>query len=154
MIILGIDPGLRTTGWGIIETQGNRLIYIADGIVKSDDKASLSERLTQIHKGLLEVIKEYNPEEAAIEETFLNKNPLSTMKLSHARAAGILAASVKGLKVSEYSANKIKKAVVGVGHADKNQISAMLKFLLPKAKPVNSDSADALAVAITHTRYF
>ncbi len=102
---------------------------------------------------MLEVIKEYKPVEAAIEETFLNKNPLSTMKLSHARAAAMLAASVSGLKVSEYSANKIKKAVVGVGHAGKDQISAMLKFLLPKAKPVNADSADALAVAITHSRY-
>lgn len=153
MIILGIDPGLRTTGWGIIETQGNKLIYIADGIVKSNDKACLASRITQIHNGLLEVISEYNPSECAIEEIFLNKNPSSTMKLSHARAAAILAASTNGLKVSEYSANKIKKAVVGAGHADKNQITAMLKYLLPKAKPVNSDSADALAVAITHSRY-
>lgn len=148
--ILGLDPGLRKTGWGLIVAEGQRLSYVASGAVTSDDALSLAERLKQIHLGVIEVLEGYTVDEAAIEETFVNKNPASTLKLGQARGAVMLAPALKGISVAEYAPNQIKKSVVGVGHADKTQIHTMIKVLLPLAKPETADAADALAVAITH----
>lgn len=150
MRILGIDPGLRKTGWGIIEAQGSALRHIAHGIVHSEDTLSLAERLNQLYKGLVSVIYLHAPHEAAIEEVFVNKNPESTLKLGMARGVAMLAPSHQGLYVSEYSANKVKKAVVGVGHADKNQMEVMVNILLPHCG-ATQDAADALGVAICHS---
>lgn len=150
MRILGLDPGLRHTGWGIIEKEGNRLIYVADGVVNSNDSLTLAERLNELYDGIKEVVKSFNPDEAAIEETFVNKNPNSTLKLGQARGAVILAPARFKIPVFEYAPNKIKKSVVGSGHAEKVQIGAMIKILLPKCDPESTDSADALAVAICH----
>ena len=151
--ILGIDPGLRRTGWGVIETSGSRLRYVADGAVHTDGNLSLAERLVQLHAGLTEVIVTYRPDAAAVEETFVNKNPTSTLKLGLARGVVLLVPALAGLPVAEYPANLIKKSVVGAGHADKNQILTMLKILLPKAEPKSPDAADALAIAITHAHH-
>jgi len=153
MIILGLDPGLRHTGWGVIKVSGNQITYIADGTVNSDEMLSLGERLAQLYEGLKEVLATYHPQTAAIEETFVNQNPRSTLKLGQARGAVILAPALAGIPVAEYSPNLIKKSVVGVGHAEKNQIQMMLKILLPGCKLHSADSADALAVAITHARF-
>lgn len=149
MRLLGIDPGLRRTGWGIIEVTGSRLSHIAHGVACSDDALLLGERLNQLYEQLLTVIDLYKPHEAAVEEVFVNKNPESTLKLGMARGISMLAPSHRGLSVSEYSANKVKKAVVGVGHADKNQMEAMINILLPGCL-AEKDAADALGVAICH----
>ncbi len=149
-LILGLDPGLRLTGWGIIESDGHRLRHIANGVVKSTDTLSLAERLRELHDGLQTVIETWRPHEAAVEETFVNKNPASTLKLGQARGVVLLAPALAGLPVAEYTPNAIKKTVVGVGHAAKDQIHAMINVLLPGVKVAGADAADALAVAICH----
>jgi crossover junction endodeoxyribonuclease RuvC len=153
MRILGIDPGLQHTGWGIIEKNGNKLSYIADGTINSNPKDDLSNRLKTLHKGICEVIEVYKPNQAAIEETFVNNNPVTTLRLGQARGALVLAPALYNIPLSEYAPNKIKKAVVGSGHAQKDQIDLMVKMLLPGATPKSKDSADALAIAICHSSY-
>jgi len=151
--ILGIDPGLRRTGWGVIESEGNRLIFIGCGSVEPPDDLPLASRLLAIHEGLAAVLGEFKPMEAAVEQTFVNKDGGATLKLGQARGVAMLAPAMFGIAVSEYAPNQVKKTVVGAGHADKNQISVMLKILLPKADPPSADAADALAIAITHAHH-
>ena len=151
--LIGLDPGLRCSGWGIIEVEGNTLVHIANGVVTSDASASLANRLSQLFAGLTDVISAYQPGEAAVEETFVNKNPSSTLKLGQARGVVMLAPAQLGLPVAEYAANLIKKSLVGNGHADKNQVQAMINVLLPSAKPETADAADALAIAICHAHH-
>ena len=148
--ILGLDPGLRHTGWGVITVQGSRLSHVAHGVVRPDDTLPLAERLTILFDAVVAVIAEHQPHEAAIEETFVNQNPSSTLKLGHARAAAMLASAKAGLIVAEYAATVVKKAVVGTGTADKAQVAFMIKRLLPTAGEPKADAADALAVAIAH----
>lgn len=151
--ILGIDPGLRRTGWGVIDVDGNRLIYVGCGSVESRDSLPLSERLLAIHEGLVKVVSEHGPLEAAIEQTFVNKDGAGTLKLGQARGVAMLVPAMSGISVAEYAPNQVKKTVVGAGHADKNQIRVMLGVLLPKAQPKTPDAADALAIAITHAHH-
>ena len=151
--ILGIDPGLRRTGWGVIDVEGNRLIYVGCGSVESRDTQTLAERLLAIHEGLARILGEFQPMEAAVEATFVNKDGASTLKLGQARGVAMLAPAQAGILVAEYAPNQVKKTVVGVGHADKNQIRVMLGMLLPKADPQTPDAADALAIAITHAHH-
>jgi crossover junction endodeoxyribonuclease RuvC len=153
VIILGLDPGLRTTGWGIIESYSNRLKYLAHGVVTSVTTDTLAQRLVHLHDGLNAVIAQWQPQTAAVEETFVNKNPTSTLKLGQARGVVLLVPALRGLTVAEYSANHIKKAVVGVGHASKEQVYAMVSRLLPGAKNMSADAADALAIAICHAHH-
>lgn len=151
--ILGLDPGLRNTGWGIVDSSGNHLKYVAHGVVKSNSQDELAMRLSQLYQNLIKVIEDYNPLEAAVEETFVNKNPASTLKLGMARGIVLLVPAQAGLPVGEYAANRVKKSIVGVGHADKNQVALMVQRLLPGCGPVAADAADALAVAICHAHY-
>jgi crossover junction endodeoxyribonuclease RuvC len=156
--ILGIDPGLRNMGWGVVEVLGSRLIYVASGTVRSHDKAPLADRLKALHEGLGEIIAGYTPHEAAIEEVFVNRDAQSSLKLGQARGIALVVPALAGLPVVEYAANLVKKTVVGAGHAEKAQIQMMVKVLLPRWKEVATeklaaDAADALAVAITHARY-
>ncbi len=151
--IIGIDPGLNHTGWGIIEARGNDLVHVANGAVHTKADAPLAARLMDIHERLREVIDEYAPTAAAIEETFVNRDARATLKLGHARAAAMLAAAARGLIIAEYAPNRVKKAIVGVGHAQKRQVAAMVGMLLPKARVSSADAADALAVAICHAHY-
>jgi crossover junction endodeoxyribonuclease RuvC len=151
--ILGIDPGLRRTGWGVVTIEGTRLAFVGCGVVLSDEKRSLAERLKQLHRGLVEVMAEFRPDEAAVEETFVNKDAQATLKLGHARGIALLVPALAGIPVAEYAANLVKKTVVGAGHAEKRQIQAMVRILLPKADPGSDDAADALAVAITHAHH-
>lgn len=151
--ILGIDPGLRNTGWGVVEISGNSLKYIASGTIKSSDKESLCKRLAELSKGLQTVIKEHDPDEAAIEETFVNKNGQSTLKLGQARGALIVTAANLNLDVAEYSPNLVKKSIVGAGRAEKEQVQMMIKVLLPSSNCKTADEADALAVAICHANH-
>jgi len=151
--ILGLDPGLRRTGWGIIESDGVRLSYVASGVITSDGKDELAYRLAELYQGILGVIVSHKPAEAAVEETFVNENPRSTLKLGQARGMALLAPAMKGLPVAEYTPNLIKKSVVGAGHAEKHQIQAMIGFLLPRAKFDSADEADALAIAICHASH-
>jgi crossover junction endodeoxyribonuclease RuvC len=151
--IIGIDPGLRRTGWGIIESDGVRLIYVASGMIPSTSDEQLAYRLREIFEGLSSVIGSFKPHEASVEETFVNKDPRSALKLGQARGIALLAPAMKGLTVAEYAANVIKKTVVGAGHAEKHQVQAMIKFLLPKAKFDSADEADALAIAICHANH-
>lgn len=153
MRIIGIDPGLNNTGWGIIEKQGNGLVFVSCGVIKPDTKADMAERLLKIDVGLEKIITLYKPDTAAIEETFVNKSGSSSLKLGMARGVTFLAPARAGLEVAEYSANKIKKSVVGAGHADKNQIQTMVKILLPRADFKTPDAADALAIAICHAHH-
>jgi len=150
MRILGLDPSLSSTGWGVIEVENNRLRYVADGFIKTDPKQPIYTRLALIHRTLNEVIETYHPEEAAIEQVFLNENPSSTIKLGMARGVVILAPALFNIPVCEYEPTKVKKALVGVGSAEKSQVETMVKILLPGCKPKNNDSSDALAMAITH----
>ncbi len=150
MRLIGIDPGLRNTGWGIIDMQGSRLRHVANGTVKSDDKAALSNRLLQLQDGLLEVFQAWQPEEAAVEETFVNSNATTTLALGMARGIALLVPAQKGLHVAQYLPNKVKKAVVGAGHAQKEQVQMMVQRLLPGVIFASADAADALAVAICH----
>src|SRR5438270_10166778 len=151
--ILGIDPGLRRTGWGVIESCGNRLTFIACGSVEPPDNLPLAGRLLTIHQGLAKVLGDFDPAEAAVEQTFVNKDGVATLKLGQPRGGAMLAPAMFGITVSEYAPNQVKKTVVGAGHADKNQILMMLKILLPKAEPKSADAADALAIAITHAHH-
>lgn len=153
MRLIGFDPGLQITGWGVIEVTGNHLRYVADGLVTTSPKARLSDRLVELHAGLMDVIAEYAPDEAAVEETFVNKNPVSTLKLGQARGIVLLVPALAGIYVAEYLPNLIKKTVVGAGHAQKDQVGMMVKTLLPGAKIAGPDAADALAVAICHAHH-
>ena len=148
--ILGLDPGLRRTGWGVVAADGARLSYVAHGVVAPDDKLELSERLLVLFQGVGEVVGRHRPDEAAVEETFATANGASTLKLGHARAAAMIAPAVAGLPVAEYAAKVVKKALVGAGGADKAQVAFMVARLLPAAGRVEGDAADALAVAICH----
>jgi len=151
--IIGIDPGLRRTGWGVIETEGNRLIYVACGSVEPPDNLPLARRLLAIHEGLAAVLGDFKPAEAAVEATFVNKDGVATLKLGQARGVAMLAPAMFGISVAEYAPNQVKKTVVGAGHAEKSQVQVMLKILLPKAEPPSADAADALAIAITHAHH-
>ncbi|MEM8627332.1 MAG: crossover junction endodeoxyribonuclease RuvC [Pseudomonadota bacterium] len=151
--ILGIDPGLRRTGWGLIAVDGVRLSYIASGLVTSDAAEPLGVRLRQLFEGITEVVRGHRPAEAAVEETFVNRDARSALKLGQARGMAMLVPSLAGIPTAEYAPNLIKKTVTGAGHAEKHQISAMLKVLLPKARPESEDEADALAVAICHAHH-
>ena len=151
--IIGIDPGLRNTGWGVISQEGSKLTYIADGAIHSDGDASLAERLLQLHSQLIDILEEFDPDEAAVEETFVNTDARATLKLGQARGVLMLAPAMLKLPVSEYAPNTVKKAVVGAGHAEKDQVKHMVKLLLPKARMRTADSTDALAVAICHAHY-
>lgn len=151
--ILGIDPGLRRTGWGVIAVAGSRLSFVGCGCVESDAALSLAERLRQLYDGLAQVLGSWSPDEVAVEETFVNKDAQATLKLGHARAVALLVPALSGLSVAEYAANQVKKTVVGVGHAEKAQIAAMIRVLLPLSDARTPDAADALAVAITHAHH-
>jgi crossover junction endodeoxyribonuclease RuvC len=153
MRLIGLDPGLQRTGWGVVEADGTRLRWIASGTLKSDAAGSLATRLAELYRGLATVLERHAPEEAAVEETFLNKNPGSTLKLGHARAVSLLVPALAGLAVHEYSANSIKKSVVGTGHADKEQVACMVRRLLPGFPGDGADATDALAVAICHAHH-
>ncbi|MFM9941342.1 MAG: crossover junction endodeoxyribonuclease RuvC [Hyphomicrobiaceae bacterium] len=151
--IIGIDPGLRRTGWGVIESDGVRLGYVASGHITSNAEDELAYRLREIYEGLMGIIGVHKPGEAAVEETFVNENAKATLKLGQARGMALLAPAIKGLKVAEYPPNLIKKTVVGAGHADKKQVQVMIGFLLPKARFESADEADALAIAICHANH-
>lgn len=151
--MLGLDPGLGVTGWGVIEAEANRLRHVADGVVETDAGLALSARLAALHEALAEIIAVWNPDEAAVEETFVNRNPLSTLKLGQARGVVLLAPAIAGIPVAEYQATAVKRAVVGQGHAQKQQVQAMVRLLLPGAAPGRADAADALAVAICHAHH-
>jgi crossover junction endodeoxyribonuclease RuvC len=151
--ILGIDPGLRRTGWGIVTIEGNRLSFVACGSVATDDKASLALRLLAIHDGLQRVVQEFSPDEAAVEATFVNKDAVATLKLGQARGIAMLVPAIAGLPVGEYAPNLVKKTIVGAGHCEKVQIRMMVRVLLPKADPQSEDAADALAIAVTHAHH-
>ncbi|WAJ27080.1 crossover junction endodeoxyribonuclease RuvC [Antarcticirhabdus aurantiaca] len=151
--IVGIDPGLRRTGWGVVETEGNSLRFVASGTVTSDDKLDLASRLRQLHDGLAAVIDRLRPDEAAVEQTFVNKDATATLKLGQARGIAMLVPALAGLPVAEYAPNAVKKAVIGVGHADKDQIQMMVKVLMPRATFDTADAADAIAIAICHTHH-
>ena len=148
--IIGIDPGLRRCGWGVIETLGNSLRFVASGTVTSDGDMDLASRLCQLHDGLTEVVHTYQPHEAAVEQTFVNKDAVATLKLGQARGIAMLVPARAGLPVAEYAPNAVKKSVIGVGHGEKQQIHMMLKILMPKAEFKGNDAADALAIAICH----
>lgn len=148
--IIGIDPGLRNTGWGVIESLGNSLRFVASGTVRSDGQMDLASRLNQLYEGLEAIIHQHQPFEAAVENTFVNVNPTSTLKLGQARGVAMLAPARAGLQVAEYAPNAVKKSVIGVGHGDKTQIHMMVKVLMPKAEFKSDDAADALAIAICH----
>ena len=151
--ILGIDPGLRKTGWGVVVSEGSRLSFVACGCVESDGALPLGQRLRQLHEGLNKVLATHRPHEAAVEETFINRDPQSALKLGQARGIALVVPALAGLDVAEYAANLVKKTVVGAGHADKKQVQAMIRVLLPKAETSSADAADALAVAICHAQH-
>jgi crossover junction endodeoxyribonuclease RuvC len=153
LIILGLDPGLGTTGWGLIRAEGNRLSHLANGQIKTDAKESLARRLSHLDSQLAALIADHAPQAAAVEEVFVNMNPQSTLKLGQARGVVLLGAARVGIDVGEYAARLVKKAVVGVGNADKTQVHAMVARLLPGAKIAGADAADALAVAICHAHH-
>ncbi|WP_435200443.1 crossover junction endodeoxyribonuclease RuvC [Qipengyuania sp. 902] len=148
MIILGLDPSLSCTGWGVIRAEGSRIAHVSNGQVPTDPKAPITERLATLQSALAEVIAAHRPDRAAAEEIFVNKNPQSTLKLAQARGAVLAACGAAGLTVNEHAARLVKKAVVGTGGADKTQVQAMLKVLLPGTQIAGTDAADALAVAI------
>jgi len=153
MIVLGLDPGLGTTGWGVIRAEGNRLTHVANGQLRTDAKEGLPRRLAHLDSMLAALIADHDPQAAAVEEVFVNANPQSTLKLGQARGVVLLAAARAGIDVGEYAARLVKKTVVGVGNADKTQVHAMVARLLPGAKPAGPDAADALAVAICHAHH-
>ena len=148
--ILGLDPGLRKTGWGVIRVEGNQLSHLGHGVIAPDEKAPFSERLLALFDGISAVVADWTPDEAAIEETFMNTNAASALKLGHARAAALLAPAKAGLPVAEYAARLVKKSVVGTGAADKDQVAFMIARILPGSAGASADAADALAVAIAH----
>ncbi|MEQ8452451.1 MAG: crossover junction endodeoxyribonuclease RuvC [Nitratireductor sp.] len=151
--IIGIDPGLRRTGWGLVEAEGNALRFVAAGTVRSDASAALAVRLRQLHDGLAEVMRALDPDEAAVEQTFVNRDASATLKLGQARGVAMLVPALSGLSVAEYAPNAVKKTVIGVGHGDKKQIHMMVKVLMPKAVFDSEDAADALAIAICHAHH-
>jgi crossover junction endodeoxyribonuclease RuvC len=151
--ILGIDPGLRRTGWGVIASEGNRLAFLACGSLATQDGAALATRLLAIHDGLRRVVDEHAPDEAAVEATFVNKDASATLKLGQARGIAMLVPAIAGLPVAEYAPNLVKKTIIGVGHGEKSQIRMMIGVLLPKADPRTHDAADALALAVTHAHH-
>jgi crossover junction endodeoxyribonuclease RuvC len=152
MRLIGLDPGLRLTGWGVIDVEGNRLRHVAHGVIKVSIEGSLAARLHELFEGIAAIVSEQKPIEAAVEETFVNVNPVSTLKLGQARGVVLLAPARAGLPVFEYAANLVKKSVTGAGHADKRQIAMMVGRLLPGVE-ATSDAADALAVAICHAHH-
>lgn len=152
MRILGIDPGLRTLGWGVIEVEGSRLRHVANGLCKPEGK-ELAERLLSLHRLLTDVFRDAAPDEAAVEKTFVNRDGAGTLKLGQARAIALLVPAQFGLEIGEYAPNSVKKTVVGVGHAEKHQVEHMVKLQLPGANPAGPDAADALAVAICHAHH-
>jgi crossover junction endodeoxyribonuclease RuvC len=151
--ILGIDPGLRRTGWGLIACEGNRLIFVACGSVETHEREALAARLVAIHDGIARVIEQFRPDEAAVETTFVNRDATATLKLGQARGIAVFTPARAGLAVAEYAPNLVKKTIVGNGHGDKAQIRMMVGVLLPKADPQTDDAADALAIAITHAHH-
>jgi crossover junction endodeoxyribonuclease RuvC len=151
--IIGVDPGLRRTGWGIIGVKGNELAFIAAGTVRAPVDGELAARLLALHDGLHAVVVAHRPDEAAVEQTFVNRDAAATLKLGQARGIALLVPAGAGLSVAEYAPNAVKKAIVGAGHADKQQIRAMVRVLLPRAEFDSDDSADALAVAICHAHH-
>lgn len=153
MRLIGLDPGLRHTGWGIIDVDGSRLRYVADGAIHPAVDRAMADRLVELHDALAKVIDEFRPAQAAVEETFVNQNPSSTLKLGLARGIALLVPALAGLSVAEYPANLIKKSVVGAGHADKTQVAMMVRRLLPGCLLQSPDAADALAVAICHAHH-
>ena len=153
MRLLGLDPGLRRTGWGVIDIEDNRLIHVGNGVICSTSRLKLAERLVELHTGVIALVNKFQPDEVAAEETFVNKNPESTLKLGIARGAVLLAPALSGISVTEYAPNRVKKSVVGAGHANKDQVQIMVSKILPKVVFANEDAADALAVAICHAHY-
>ena len=151
--ILGIDPGLRRTGWGVVAVEGNRLTFLGCGSLATDDKAALAVRLVAIHDGLRRVVADHAPDEAAVETTFVNKDATATLKLGQARGIAMLVPAISGLPVAEYAPNLVKKTIVGAGHSEKAQIRMMIGVLLPKADPKSDDAADALAIAVCHAHH-
>lgn len=153
MRLLGLDPGLRYTGWGVIEMDGNRLRHVAHGTVAPDTAAPLADRLRALHDALLAIVDLHRPDEAAVEETFVNKNAGTSLKLGHARGVVLLVPALRGLRVTEYAARDVKKSLVGTGAADKTQMRLMIAHLLPGSAVDSEDAADALAVAICHAHH-
>jgi len=153
MLLLGIDPGLRFTGWGLIEADGNRLRHIADGVIATDGDASVPDRLRILYDALMALLAERRPQEAAVEETYVNRNGTATLKLGYARGVALLVPALSGIPVAEYAAKSVKLSVVGTGGADKTQVAMMVKRLLPGATLKRADASDALAVAICHAHH-
>jgi crossover junction endodeoxyribonuclease RuvC len=153
VLLLGIDPGLRFTGWGLIQVTGNRLRHIGDGVIATDSTMAVPDRLRALHEGLTELIATHRPDEAAVEETYVNRNGAATLKLGYARAVALLVPTLAGLPVAEYGAMAVKLAVVGTGGAAKEQVAIMVRRLLPGAILRRADAADALAVAICHAHH-
>jgi crossover junction endodeoxyribonuclease RuvC len=151
--ILGIDPGLRRTGWGVVEIAGTRLGFIGCGSVTTRDQDTLAVRLLAIHDGLERILTEFRPDEAAVEATFVNKDAKATLKLGQARGIALVVPAKAGVPVAEYAPNLVKKSIVGAGHGDKVQVRMMVGVLLPKADPRSDDAADALAIAVTHAHH-
>ncbi len=151
--LLGIDPGLRFTGWGVIDVTGNRLTHVADGVIATDNTNAVPLRLKALHDGLSALLTQYRPDEAAVEETYVNRNGSATLKLGYARGVALLAPALIGIPVAEYAAKTVKMAVVGTGGADKDQVTMMVRRLLPGATLKRADAADALAVAICHAHH-
>jgi len=151
--ILGLDPGLRRTGWGVVTVSGTRLVHVAHGVIAPSERMAFADRLLVLFEGIAAVIETHAPDEAAVEETFVNTNASSTLKLGHARACCLIAPARAGLVVAEYAATVVKKAVVGTGAAEKDQVGFMVRRLLPTAGETTSDAADALAVAIAHAHH-
>ncbi len=148
--VIGFDPGLRVTGWGIVDTRGSRLVHVANGNLKPDPKAGIADRLAEIFAGVAQVIEDFRPDMAAVEEVFVHRSPGAALKLGMARGAALAAAASAGLPVTEYAARSVKKALVGAGGADKAQVQYMIGILLPGCDPAGPDAADALAVAVAH----
>jgi crossover junction endodeoxyribonuclease RuvC len=151
--LLGLDPGLRFTGWGLIDVDGNRLRHVGDGVIATDSAEPVAERLKVLHEALMSLLERLHPDEAAVEETYVNRNGAATLKLGYARGVALLAPALAGVTVTEYGAKSVKKAVVGTGGADKDQVEMMVRRLLPGAMIRRADAADALAVAICHAHH-
>jgi crossover junction endodeoxyribonuclease RuvC len=154
MKILGIDPGLNKTGWGLISVEGNNISFIDSGTIKTNAKDPIHKRIVHIHKNIIKIMEQHKPHQAAIEETFINNNPISSLKLGHARGVIMLSLSLNNnIDIFEYSATAVKKTITGFGRADKNQISVMIKYLLPSSNAKTEDESDALAIAICHNSH-
>jgi crossover junction endodeoxyribonuclease RuvC len=151
--LLGIDPGLRFTGWGVLEAEGNRLRHVADGVIATDSKQDVPARLKVLHDALVEILAGFRPDEAAVEETYVNVNGTATLKLGYARGVALLTPALHGVSVSEYGAKMVKRSVVGTGAATKEQVGMMVRRLLPGSVAGKADASDALAVAICHAHH-